>query len=86
MVSGHGGRHRVLEGDERESLMSKTDLSGHGFQRPARSIGGFRSLKEVFGCSRRLLRLVPPAVRPVPPRADRSVRSHHPNHRRGKFR
>lgn len=35
--------------ETRESLMSKTNLPGHGFQRPARCIGGFRSLKNVFG-------------------------------------
>lgn len=69
-----------------EPLMSKTNLTGHGFQRPARSVGGFRSLKDLFGCSRRLLRLVSPAVRPVPSRADRPMRSQHLDRRRGKFR
>ena len=69
-----------------EPLVSKTNLSGHGLQRPACSVSGFRSLEEVFGCSRRLLWVARPAVRPVPPSADQLVCSHHPNQRRGKFR
>lgn len=72
--------------ETRESLMSKTNLPGHGFQRPARCLGGFRSLKNVFGCSRRPLRMAPPTVRPAPFSADRLVCSHHLSHRRGKFR
>lgn len=49
-----------------ESLVSKANLSGRGFEGPAGSVGGFRSLEEVFGCSRRLLWLASPAVCPVP--------------------
>lgn len=48
--------------ESRESLMSKTNLSGHGFQGPAGSVSGLRSLKDIFGCSRRLLQLAPPMV------------------------
>ena len=33
-----------------ESLVSKANLSGRGFEGPASSVGGFRSLKKVFGC------------------------------------
>ncbi|QIR70854.1 hypothetical protein HBK84_05960 [Kocuria sp. KD4] len=66
--------------------MSEANLSGHNFQGPAGSVGGFRSLEEVFGCSRRLLWMAPPTVHPAPSSADRLVCSHYLNHRRGKFR
>lgn len=48
--------------ETREPLTSKTHLSGHGFQGPADSVSGLRSLKDVFGCSRCLLQLAPPMV------------------------
>lgn len=52
--------------ETRESLMSEMNLPGHSLQGPAGSVSGFRALEEVCGRSRRLLRLVPPAVRLVP--------------------
>ncbi|PZP18753.1 MAG: hypothetical protein DI613_22180 [Kocuria rhizophila] len=66
--------------------MSEADLPGHSFRGPAGSVSRFRSLEEVCGCSRRLMRSVPPAVRPVLSRADRLVCSQHLNHRQGEFR
>ena len=48
-----------------EPLVSDANLSGHNFQGPARSVGGFRSLEEIFGSSQRLLWMVPPTVRPA---------------------
>ena len=69
-----------------EPLVSKTDLPGHGFQRPAGSVSGFRSLKKVVGGLRCLPWLASPALRSVPSSADRLVHSHHLNRRRGKFR
>lgn len=33
-----------------EPLVSEANLPGHSFQGPAGSVGGFRSLEEVFGC------------------------------------
>lgn len=69
-----------------ESLVCEANLSGHYFQGRAGSVGGFRSLEEVFGRSRRLLWMAPPTVRPAPSSADRLVCSYHLNHRRGKFR
>ena len=53
-----------------EPLVSNANLSGHSFQRLAGSVGGFRSLEEVFGCSRRLLWMAPPTLRPVSFSAD----------------
>lgn len=61
-------------------------MPGHSLQGPAGSVSGFRSLEEVCGRLRRLLWLVPPAVRPVLSRADGLVCSQHLNRRRGKFR
>lgn len=72
--------------EARESLVSEANFPGHSFQGSAGSVGRFRSLEELFGCSRRGLWVVPPAVRPVPSRADRPVCSRHLNHRWGKFR
>ena len=72
--------------EARGSLVSKADLTGHGFEGLAGSVGGFRSMEEVFGCSRSLLWVARPAVHPVPSSADRLVCSHQLNHRRGKFR
>ena len=69
-----------------ESLVSKANLSGRGFEGPASSVGGFRSLKKVFGCPRCLPWLASPAVWSVPSSTDRLVYAHHLNHRRGKFR
>ena len=48
--------------EARESLVSEANLPGHSFQGPASSISGLHSLEEVFGCSRRLLWVVPLAV------------------------
>ena len=48
--------------ETRESLMSKTNLTGHDFQGLADSVGGLRSLEETFGDPRRLLRLTPQMV------------------------
>lgn len=86
------GRRRAVAEDDttfsqeaREPLVSKTNLSGHGFQGPAGSVGGFHSLEEAFGCSRRLPWLAPPAVRPVPSSADRLVCSPYLNHGQGKL-
>lgn len=61
------------------------DLPCHGFEGSVGSVGGFRSLKEVFGYPRRRLWVARPAVRRVSSSADRSVCSHHMNHRRGKY-
>ena len=60
----------VFPKDTSEPLVSNANLSSHSFQRPADSVGGFRSLEEVFGCSRRLLWMAPSTVRPVPFSAD----------------
>jgi len=43
--------------ETRESLISRTNLAGHGFPGLAGSVGGLRSLEETFGGPRRLLRL-----------------------------
>lgn len=58
-------RGAVVEGETtflqeaREPLVSNANLSGDGFQGPAASVGGFRSLEELFGCSRCGLWVVP---------------------------
>ncbi len=45
--------------EARESLVSNANLSGHSLQGRAGSVSGFRSLKDAFGCSRRLLWVAP---------------------------
>lgn len=69
-----------------EPLVSKTDLPGHSFQRPAGSVSGFRSLKKVVGRPWCLPWLASPALRSVPSSADRPVCSRYLNQRWGKFR